>query len=175
MRNRWQRLFIIATMLCLVDTLMVLGSEPNNRFIDFSLEDLHEIKYSQLHMKEKITLVILQSRTTLQAEIDCKAELKKLIHENQKVQIISIMDLRKRPPFVPKSVLKSKISAQDPTSKEVPFLLDWNGDVTKALGGDDSKCKVLIVDPALNVVYNKEYKTTAIDSEIRPLLVKLSD
>ena len=138
MKNRLQRLFIIVTMLYLVNDLIVLGSEPGDRFIDFSLE------------------------------------LKKLIHENQKVQIISIMDLRKRPPLVPKSVLKSKISAQDPTSKEIPFLLDWKGDVTKALGGDDSKCKVLIVDPALNVVYNKEYKTTAIGSEIRPLLVKLS-
>lgn len=174
MKNRWQRLFIIVTMLCLADTFIVLGSEPGDRFIDFSLEDLHEIKYSQSHMKDKITLVILQSRTTLQTAVDCKTELKKLIHENQKVQIISIMDLRKRPPLVPKSVLKSKISAQDPTSKEIPFLLDWKGDVTKALGGDDSKCKVLIVDPALNVVYNKEYKTTAIGSEIRPLLVKLS-
>ena len=38
----------------------------------------------------------------------------------------------------------------------------------------DSKCKILVVDPALNIVYKQEYKQTAIDSEIKPLLDKLS-
>ena len=88
--------------------------------------------------------------------------------------MISIMDLRKRPPLVPKGVLKKKISGQDPTSKEIPFLLDWDGVITQALGGEDSKCMVLVVDPALKVVYKQEYKQTAIDSEIKPLLAELS-
>ena len=88
--------------------------------------------------------------------------------------MIAIMDLRKRPPLVPESVLKKKISGQDPTSIEIPFLLDWDGAVTKALGGEDSKCKLLIVDPALKVVYKQEYKQAGIDSEIKPLLAELS-
>jgi len=79
--------------------------------------------------------------------------------------MIAIMDLRKRPPLVPKSVLKKKISGQDTTSKEIPFLLDWDGAVTQALGGEDNKCKVLVVDPALKVVYKQEYKPAAIYSE----------
>lgn len=56
----------------------------------------------------------------------------------------------------------------------VPFLLDWDGVVTKVLGGEDSKCMVLIVDPALKVVYKQEYKQAGIDSEIKPLLAELS-
>ena len=88
--------------------------------------------------------------------------------------MIAIMDLRKRPPLIPKSVLKKKISGQDPTSKEIPFLLDWDGAVTQALGGENNKCKILVVDPALKVVYKQEYKQAGIDSEIRPLLSELS-
>lgn len=153
---------------------LAFGSEAANRFVDFSLEDPQEKKYSQTDMAGKITLVVLQSRTTLQTAIDCKTQLKSFVQENQKVQMIAIMDLRKRPPFVPKSVLKKKISGQDPTSKEIPFLLDWDGAVTKSLGGEDSKCMVLVVDPALKVVYKQEYKQAGIDSEIKPLLAELS-
>lgn len=161
-------------MVCFVNFLVALGSDVDNRLVEFRLEDLQEIKHSQSEMKDRITLVILQSRTTLQTAIDCKTALKKVIQENQRIQMISIMDLRKRPSLVPKFALKSKISAQDPTSNEIPFLLDWDGRVTKTLGGEDTKCMILIVDPALNVVYKKEYNRTAIDSEIKPLLDELS-
>jgi len=174
MKNKIHWLLVVTTIVYLVP-FIVFGLEVVNRFVDFSLEDPQANKYSQSDMEGKITLVVLQSRTTLQTAIDCKTELKKLINENQKVQMISIMDLRKRPPLVPKSILKKKISGQDPTSKEIPFLLDWDGAVTKALGGEDSRCKVLVVDPMLNIVYKQEYKQTAIDSEIKPLLDKLSD
>ena len=173
MKNKMQWLLTVATVVYLVP-FIVFGSEVANRFVDFSLEDPHEKKYSQSDMEGKVTLVVLQSRTTLQTAVDCKTELKKLMQENQKVQMISIMDLRKRPPLVPKSVLKGKISGQDPTSKEIPFLLDWDGAVTQALGGEDGKCKILVVDPALKAVYKQEYKQTSIDSEIKPLLAELS-
>ena len=173
MKNKMQWFLTVATAVYFVP-FIVSGSEVANRFVDFSLEDPHEKKYSQTDMEGKITVVVLQSRTTLQTAIDCKAELKSLVQGNQKVQMIAIMDLKKRPPLVPKSVLKKKISGQDPTSKEIPFLLDWDGAVTKSLGGEDSKCMVLIVDPALNVVYKQEYKQTGIDSEIKPLLAELS-
>ncbi|HHT9151320.1 MAG TPA: TlpA family protein disulfide reductase [Candidatus Wujingus californicus] len=173
MKNKMQWLLMLATVIYLVP-FIVFGSEVANRFVDFSLEDPQAKKYSQSAMEGKITLVVLQSRTTLQTAVDCKTELKNLIQENQQVQMISIMDLRKRPPLVPKSVLKKKISSQDPTSKEFPFLLDWDGEVTKALGGEDSKCMVLIVDPALKAVYKQEYKQAGIDSEIKPLIDKLS-
>ncbi|HHT9109041.1 MAG TPA: TlpA family protein disulfide reductase [Candidatus Wunengus sp. YC63] len=173
MKNKIQWFLMIATVVYFVP-FIVFSSEVGNRFVDFSLEDPHAKKYSQSDIEGKITLVVLQSRTTLQTAIDCKTELKSFVQENQKVQMISIMDLRKRPPLVPKSVLKKKISGQDPTAKEIPFLLDWDGAVTKPLGGEDSKCMVLIVDPALNVVYKQEYKQAAIDSEIKPLLAKLS-
>ncbi len=173
MKNKVQWLLMLATVIYLVP-FTVFGSEVANRFVDFSLEDPQAKKYSQSDMEGKITLVVLQSRTTLQTAIDCKTELKSLAQENQKVQMIAIMDLRKRPPFVPKSVLKGKISGQDPTSKEIPFLLDWDGAVTQALGGEDSKCKVLVVDPALKVVYKQEYKQAGIASEIKPLLAELS-
>ena len=164
---------MIATVVYFVPFL-VFGSEAANRFVDFSLEDPQAKKYSQSDMEGKITLVVLQSRTTLETAVDCKTELKSLVQDNQKVQMIAIMDLRKRPPLVPKSVLKKKISGQDPTSKGIPFLLDWDGAVTQAVGGEDSKCKVLIVDPALNIVYRQEYKQAGIDSEIKPLLAELS-
>lgn len=173
MKNKMQWLLMIATVVYFVP-FIVFGSEVGKRFVDFSLEDPQAKKYSPSDMEGKITLVVLQSRTTLQTAVDCKTELEKLIQENKKVQMIAIMDLRKRPPFVPKSVLKGKISGQDPTSKEIPFLLDWDGAVTKAIGGEDSKCMVLVVDPALNIVYKQEYKQAAIDSEIKPLLDKLS-
>ena len=42
------------------------------------------------------------------------------------------------------------------------------------LGGEDSKCMVLVVDPELKVVYKQEYKQAAIDTEIKPLLAELS-
>jgi len=173
MKNKMQWLLVVATVVYLVP-FGVFGSEAANRFVDFSLEDPQAKKYSQSDMEGKITLVVLQSRTTLQTAVDCKTQLKSLAQENQKVQMIAIMDLRKRPPLVPKSVLKKKISGQDATSKEIPFLLDWDGAVTQALGGEDSKCRVLVVDPALNVVYKQEYKQAAIDSEIKPLLAELS-
>ena len=173
MKNKVQWFLMIATVVHLVP-FVVSGSEVVNRFVDFSLEDPHEKKYSQSDMEGKITLVVLQSRTTLQTAVDCKTQLKSFVQDNQKVQMIAIMDLRKRPPFVPKSVLKKKISGQDPTSIEIPFLLDWDGAVTKVLGGEDNKCMVLVVDPALKVVYKQEYKQAAIDSEIKPLLDELS-
>ncbi len=173
MKNKVQWLLTLATAVYLVP-FIVFGSEVDNRFVDFSLEDPQAKKYSQLDMEGKINLVILQSRTTLQTAIDCKTELKKLLQENQKVQMIAIMDLRKRPSLVPKSVLKKKISGQDPTSKEIPFLLDWDGAVTQSLGGEDNKCKILVVDPALKVVYKQEYKQAGIASEIKPLLAELS-
>ena len=174
MKNKQRWGFIAVTIWCLLNSFIASGAETGNRFADFSLEDPREKKYSQSDMEGKITLVVLQSRTTLQTAVDCKAELKSLVQENQKVQMIAIMDLRKRPPFVPKSVLKKKISGQDSTSKEIPFLLDWDGAVSKAIGGEDSKCKILVVDPALKVVYKQEYKQAAIDSEIKPLLADLS-
>ncbi len=173
MKNKMQWLFTLATVVYLVP-FIVFGSEAANRFVDFSLEDPREKKYSQADMEGKITLVVLQSRTTLQTAVDCKTELKSFVQENQKVQIIAIMDLRKRPPLVPRSVLKKKISGQDPTSKEIPFLLDWDGAVTQALGGEDNKCKVLVVDPELKVIYKQEYKQAGIASEIKPLLNELS-
>lgn len=173
MKNKTQWFLMVATVVYLVP-FIVFGSEVGNRFVDFSLEDPQAKKYSQSDMEGKITVVVLQSRTTLQTAVDCKTELKKLLPENQKVQMIAIMDLRKRPPFVPRSVLKKKISGQDPTSKEIPFLLDWDGAVTQALGGEDNKCMVLVADPALKVVYKQEYKQAGIDSEIKPLLDKLS-
>src|SRR3990167_2665152 len=173
MKNKGQWVLMIATVVYLAPFL-AFGSEGGNRFVDFSLEDPQAKKYSQSDMEGKITLVVLQSRTTLQTAVDCKTELKSFVHENQKVQMIAIMDLRKRPPFVPKSVLKKKISGQDPTSKEIPFLLDWDGAVTQALGGEDSKCTVLVVNPELNVVYKQEYKQAGIASEIKPLLDELS-
>lgn len=175
LKNKWRWVFIIAIIACLADPYVVLGSEAPERFVDFSLEDTQDAKYSQSCLKDKITLVVLQSRTTLQAAIDCKTELIKLINENQKAQMIAIMDLRQRPALVPKFAVKKKILSQDPTSKEIPFLLDWDGEVTKAIGGSDSKCMVLIVDHALNVVYKQEYKWEGIDSEIKPLLADLSD
>ncbi len=171
-KQRWG--FIAVTILCLLNSFIASGSETGNRFVVFSLDDPQAKKHSQSDLEGKITLVVLQSRTTLQTAINCKTELKSLAQDNQKVQMIAIMDLRKRPPLVPKSVLKKKISGQDPTSEEIPFLLDWDGAVTKAIGGEDSKCKVLVVDPDLNIVYKQEYKQTAIDSEIKPLLAKLS-
>jgi len=174
MKNKVQWFLMIATVAYLVP-FIVSGSEVVNRFVDFSLEDPQEKKHSQSDMEGKITLVVLQSRTTLQTAVDCKTELKSFVQENQKVQMISIMDLRKRPSLIPKGVLKKKISGQDPTSKEIPFLLDWDGAVTQALGGEDSKCKVLIVDSALIVVYKQEYKPAAIDSEIKLLLSELSN
>ncbi len=173
MKNKTQWFLMVATVVYLVP-FIVFGSEVGNTFVDFSLEDPQAKKYSQSDMEGKITVVVLQSRTTLQTAVDCKTELKKLLPENQKVQMIAIMDLRKRPPFVPRSVLKKKISGQDPTSKEIPFLLDWDGAVTQALGGEDNKCMVLVADPALKVVYKQEYKQAGIDSEIKPLLDKLS-
>jgi len=173
MKNKVQWLLMLAIVAYLVP-FIVFGSEVGNRFVDFSLEDPQAKKYSQSDMEGKITLVVLQSRTTLQTAVDCKTELKSFVHENQKVQMIAIMDLRKRPPFVPKSVLKKKISGQDPTSKGIPFLLDWDGAVTQALGGEDSKCMVLVVNPELNVVYKQEYKQAGIASEIKPLLDELS-
>lgn len=173
MKNKMQWFLMIATVVYLVPFL-VFGSEVGNRFVAFSLEDPQAKKYFQSDMEGKVTLVVLQSRTTLQTAVDCKTELKSLVQNDQKVQIIAIMDLRKRPLIVPKSVLKKKISGQDPTSKEIPFLLDWDGAVTQALGGEDSKCKVLVVDPALKVVYKQEYKQAGIDSEIKQLLDKLS-
>src|SRR3990167_2943452 len=174
MKNKVQWFLMIATVAYLVP-FIVSGSEVVNRFVDFSLEDPQEKKHSQSRSEGKITLVVLQSRTTLQTAVDCKTELKSFVQENQKVQMIAIMDLKKRPPLVPKSVLKKKISGQDPTSKEIPFLLDWDGAVTKSLGGEDSKCMVLVVDPALKVVYKQEYKQATIDSEIKPLLAELSN
>ena len=173
MKNKMQWFLMIATVVYLVP-FIVSGSEVVNRFVDFSLEDPQEKKYSQTDMEGKVTLVVLQSRTTLQTAVDCKTELKSLAQGNQKVQMIAIMDLRKRPPLVPKSVLKGKISGQDTTSKEIPFLLDWDGAVTQALGGEDSKYKILVVDPALKVVYKQEYKQASINSEIKPLLDELS-
>ena len=173
MKNKMQWFLMIATVVYLVPSI-VFGSEAGNRFVDFSLEDPQAKKYSQSDMEGKITLVVLQSRTTLQTAVDCKTELKSFVQEHQKVQMIAIMDLRKRPPLVPKSVLKKKISGQDPTSKEIPFLLDWDGAVTQSLGGEDNKCKILVVDPVLKVVYKQEYKQAGIDSEIKPLLAKLS-
>ena len=173
MKNKVQWLLMIATVVYLVP-FIVFGSELGNRFVAFSLEDPQAKKYSQTDMDGKTTIVVLQSRTTLQTAVDCKTELKSLAQDNQKVQMIAIMDLRKRPPFVPKSVLKKKISGQDPTSTEIPFLLDWDGAVTKSLGGEDSKCMVLVVDPALNIAYKQEYKQAGINSEIKPLLAELS-
>src|SRR3990167_5239438 len=104
MKNMMQWFLMIATVVYLVPFL-VFGSEAVNRFVDFSLEDPQEKKYSQSDMEGKITLVVLQSRTTLETAVDCKTELKSLAKENQKVQMIAIMDLKKRPPLVPKSVL----------------------------------------------------------------------
>jgi len=173
MKNKIHWLLVVTTIVYLVP-FIVFGLEVVNRFVDFSLEDPQAKKYTQSDMEGKITLVVLQSRTTLQTAVDCKTELKSLAQENQKVQMIAIMDLKKRPPLVPKSVLKKKISGQDPTSKEIPFLLDWDGAVTKVLGGEDSKCKILVVDPALKVVYKQEYKQAGIDSEIKLLLAELS-
>ena len=174
LKNKWRWFFVIVIIVCLANSYVVFGSEVSERFVDFSLEDPRETKYSQSYLKDKITLVVLQSRTTLQTAVDCKTELKSLVQDNQKVQMIAIMDLRKRPPLVPKSVLKKKISGQDPTSNEIPFLLDWDGAVTQALGGEDSKCKILVVDSALKVVYKQEYKQAGIASEIKPLLDELS-
>ena len=68
---------MIATVVYLVP-FGVFGSEAANRFVDFSLEDPHEKKYSQSDMEGKITLVVLQSRTTLQNAVDCKTQLKSL-------------------------------------------------------------------------------------------------
>ena len=173
MKNKTQWLLTVATVVYLVP-FIVSGSEVVNRFVDFSLEDPQAKKYSQSDMEGKITLVVLQSRTTLQTAVDCKTQLKSFAQDNQKVQMIAIMDLRQRPSLAPKFAIKKKISSQDPISKEIPFLLDWDGAVTQALGGEDSKCKILVVDPALKVVYKQEYKQAGIASEIKPLLDELS-
>ncbi|KAB2833778.1 MAG: hypothetical protein F9K48_07690 [Candidatus Brocadia sp.] len=168
---RWS---LLAISLVHLPPLVVSDVEVGSTFVDFNLEDPHGKKYSQPYLQDKITLVVLQSKTTLQEAIRCKTELKKTIRDNPLVQMISIMDLRKRPALIPKGVLKSKISAQDQTSKDIPFLLDWDGAVTKALGGVDNKCKILVIDPALKVVYHQEYHKPPIDVEIKSLITRLS-
>ncbi len=173
MKNKL-RWFIMAVSLVYSLPFVVSGFEVGNKFIDFNLEDPHETKYSQSHLTDKITLVVLQSKTTLQDAITCKTELKKVIQDSQLVQMIAIMDLRKRPALIPRGMLKSKISAQDTTSKEIPFLLDWDGAVTKALGGEDNTCKIMIVDQALRVVYNQAYHKPPIDGEVITLITRLS-
>ena len=173
MKNRLCWFFLVVSIGYLLP-LVVSGIEVGNTFLDFNLEDPHEKKYSQSYLKDKITLVVLQSKTTLQDAITGKTALKKTIQDNPLVQMIAIMDLRKRPPLIPKGVLKSKISAQDPTSKDIPFLLDWDGAVTKTLGGEDNKCRILIVDQALKVVYNQEYHKPLVDGEIKTLITRLS-
>ena len=173
-KNKQTGFFVAVTIVWLMDSFIASGSELNNRFVDFRLEDPQGREYSQSDVEGKITVVILQSRYTLDTAVACKVQLKKVIRENQKVQMIAIMDLRRRPSFVPKSVLKAKISSQDSTSKEIPFLIDWEGDVTKSLGGDESKCMVLIVDPGLKIVYKQKYKKAAVNGEIKPLLDELS-
>ena len=47
--------------------------------------------------------------------------------------MIAIMDLRQRPSLAPKFAIKKKYHHRAPTSKEFPFLLDWEGAVTKPL------------------------------------------
>src|SRR3990167_11488193 len=89
MKNKMQWLLMIATAAYLVPFL-VFGSEAANRFVDFSLEDPHEKKYSQTDMEGKITLVVLQSRTTLQTAIDCKTQLKSLVQDIQKAQRLQL-------------------------------------------------------------------------------------
>lgn len=173
MKNRL-RWLAMAVLIIYSVPFVVYGIDVGNTFVDFNLEDPHGVKYSQSHLKNKITLVVLQSKTTLQDAISGKTELKQVIQGNPLVQMIAIMDLRKRPPLIPKGVLKSKISAQDPTSKEIPFLLDWDGAVTKALGGVDNKCKLLIVDQALKVAYHQDYHKPSIGNEIKPLIARLS-
>ena len=59
MKNKVQWFLMIATVVYLVP-FGVFGSEAANRFVDFSLEDPHEKKYSQSDMEGKITLVVLQ-------------------------------------------------------------------------------------------------------------------
>lgn len=166
--------FFMAVSLVHLIPLVGSGVEVGNTFVDFNLEDPHGKKYSSSYLKDKITLVVLQSKTTLQDAINGKTELKKMIQDNPLAQMISIMDLRKRPALIPKGMLKSKISAQDPTSKDIPFLLDWDGAVTKALGGMDNKCKILIVDQALKIVYHQAYHKPLIDNEIKSLITGLS-
>lgn len=166
--------FLMAVFLVHLPPLVVSGVEVGSTFVDFNLEDPQGKKYSKPYLHGKITLVVLQTKTTLQDAIRCKTELKTTIPDNSLVQMISIMDLRKRPALIPKGVLKSKISAQDQTSKDIPFLLDWDGAVTKALGGVDNTCKILVVDPALKVVYHQEYHKPPIDAEIRSLITRLS-
>lgn len=168
---RW---FLMAVSLVHAIPLVVSGVEMGNTFVDFNLEDPQGKKYSPSYLKDKITLVVLQSKTTLQDAINGKTGLKQAIQDNPLVQMISIMDLRKRPALIPRGVLKSKIAAQDPTSKDIPFLLDWDGAVTKALGGVDNKCKILIVDQALKVVYHQDYHKPAVDGEIKSLIARLS-
>ena len=86
MKNKIHWLLVVTTIVYLVP-FIVFGLEVVNRFVDFSLEDPQAKKYSQSDMEGKITLVVLQSRTTLQTAVDCKTELKSLAQENQKVQI----------------------------------------------------------------------------------------
>ena len=133
MKNKMQWLLTLATVVYLVP-FIVSGSEVVNRFVDFSLEDPQAKKYSQSDMEGKITLVVLQSRTTLQTAVDCKTELKSLVQDNQKVQMIAIMDLRKRPPLVPKIRTEEKDFRTRPDLKRNPlsFRLGWCA-VTKAL------------------------------------------
>ena len=67
-KQRWG--FIAISILCLLNSFIASGAETGNRFVDFSLEDPQAKKYSQSDMEGKITLVVLQSRTTLQTAID---------------------------------------------------------------------------------------------------------
>ena len=72
-------------------------------------------------MEGKITLVVLQSRTTLQTVVDCKTQLKSFAQDNQKVQMIAIMDLRKRPPLVVRKVLKKRFPDKTQPQKKSLF------------------------------------------------------
>ena len=89
MKNKMQWLWVITTVVYLVP-FIVFDSEVDNRFVDFNLEDPHEKKYSQTDMEGKVTLVVLQSRTTLQTAIDCKTQLKSLVQDIQKAQRLQL-------------------------------------------------------------------------------------
>ena len=121
----------------------------DNRFVDFSLEDPQAKKYSQSDMEGKNNPCGFAKsnhpsncgRLQNTVKIFCPGESEGTDDCNHGLE-------EEKPTLVPKSVLKKKISGQDPTSKN-PFPLDWDGAVTQALGVRTANVKILVVDPAL--------------------------
>ncbi len=141
---------------------------------DFTLKDAHDRKYGLEKLLNdgdegyRTAILVMGDHKVRKEAARWAMELDGICQKNEEVAALMVADLRGKPFFVTRGMIKRHIKGAKPP---VPIVLDWDGEVNKRYKARQGKANVFVVDGDGRVCYRKAVSySSGIVQEIRQSL-----